>query len=210
MRFLCIGDSNTWGYNPEDGMRHKNRWTRVLADKMPEHQVIEEGLNGRTILSVDTFMPERRGISGLKMMLMTHKPVDWVILMLGTNELKNVFECTAEYVAAGIEEFLKVILDDTLWDRFQAPEVLVVSPILIREELIVNGDVFGEFDEKSVVESRKVAAALKEVCDRYQVDFLDASEYAEASLLDNIHMDEENHIKLAEGIYTKLMKIISA
>lgn len=210
MRFLCIGDSNTWGYNPEDGMRHKNRWTRVLADKMPEHQVIEEGLNGRTILSVDTFMPERRGISGLKMMLMTHKPVDWVILMLGTNELKNVFECTAEYVAAGIEEFLKVILDDTLWDRFQAPEVLVVSPILIREELIINGDVFGEFDEKSVVESRKVAAALKEVCDRYQVDFLDAAEYAEASLLDNIHMDEENHIKLAEGIYAKLMKIISA
>lgn len=210
MRFLCIGDSNTWGYNPEDGLRHKNRWTRVLADKMPEHQVIEEGLNGRTILSVDTFMPERRGISGLKMMLMTHKPVDWVILMLGTNELKNVFECTAEYVAAGIEEFLKIILDDTLWDRFQVPEVLVVSPILIREELIENGDVFGEFDEKSVAESRKVAAALKEVCDRYQVDFLDAAEYAEASLLDNIHMNEENHIKLAEGIYTKLMESISA
>lgn len=210
MRFLCIGDSNTWGYNPEDGMRHKNRWTRVLADKMPEHQVIEEGLNGRTILSVDTFMPERRGISGLKMMLMTHKPVDWVILMLGTNELKNVFECTAEYIAAGIEEFLKVILDDTLWDRFQVPEVLVVSPILIREELITNGDVFGEFDEKSVAESRKVAAALKEVCDRYQVDFLDGADYAEASLLDNIHMDEENHIKLAEGIYAKLMEIISA
>ncbi len=101
MRFLCIGDSNTWGYNPEDGLRHKNRWTKVLADKMPEHQVIEEGLNGRTILSVDTFMTQRRGISGLKMMLMTHKPVDWVILMLGTNELKNIFECTAEYIATG-------------------------------------------------------------------------------------------------------------
>lgn len=204
MRYLCIGDSNTWGYNPEDGLRHKNRWTKVLADKMPEHQIIEEGLNGRTILSDDLFMPERKGISGLKMMLMTHKPVDCVIIMLGTNELKKSFVGTAEYIAGGIEEFLKIILDEALWDRFKVPEVLVVSPTLIRDELITNGDVFGEFDEKSVIESKKMADEIKKVCDRYNVEFLNAADYAEASLLDNIHMNGENHIRLAEGIYGKL------
>lgn len=204
MRFLCIGDSNTWGYNPENGLRHEKRWTRVLADKMPCHQIIEEGLNGRTLLSEDSFAPERKGISSLTMMLKTHKPVDMVVVMLGTNELKKHLPCTAKYVAKGIEEFLKIILDAETWGEYDVPEVLVVSPILIREELITNGDVFGEFDEKSVTESRKMAGEIKRVCDSHKVMFMDAADYAEATLLDNIHMDAANHEKLAGAIYDKL------
>ena len=31
-RILCYGDSNTWGYIPENGKRYDNltRWTKVL------------------------------------------------------------------------------------------------------------------------------------------------------------------------------------
>lgn len=76
MRILCIGDSNTWGYNPENGWRYQKRWTRVLGDLMPEHEIVEEGMNGRTLLTVDPFMQERCGIAGLKMLLMSHKPID--------------------------------------------------------------------------------------------------------------------------------------
>ena len=89
MRILCIGDSNTWGYDPVDGFRHKNRWTRVLAGLMPEHEIIEEGLNGRTILSIDPYMPERCLIHNLKLILMSHKPVDMVVFMVGSNELAS-------------------------------------------------------------------------------------------------------------------------
>ena len=59
MRILCIGDSNTWGYNPENGWRHENRWTKVLQKLMPENEIVEEGMNGRTLLSVDPFIKER-------------------------------------------------------------------------------------------------------------------------------------------------------
>ena len=70
MRILCIGDSNTWGYNPVNGQRFEKRWTKVLSELMPENEIIEEGLNGRTLTSVDPVFKERCGIKGLKMLLM--------------------------------------------------------------------------------------------------------------------------------------------
>ena len=83
----------------------------------------------------------------------------------------------------------------------------MVSPVLIREELITYGDVFGGFDKKSVRESQRMAGMIEGVCKKYDVNFMDAAEYAEASLVDNIHMDEENHGKLAIAINRKLRKM---
>jgi len=207
MRILCIGDSNTWGFHPKDEQRIKKRWTKVLAELMPENEIVEEGMNGRTLLSVDPLIPERCGIAGLKMLLMSHKPIDCVVLMLGTNELKTFFECSASYIAEGVREFIKVILDPELWQRFNVPRLLVVSPVLIREELIINGDVFGDFDEKSVLESKLMADAISKVCNEYKVDFMNAADYAKASIIDNIHMDEENHGKFAEAVKSKLLEM---
>lgn len=205
MRILCIGDSNTWGYDPVDGFRHKNRWTRVLAGLMPEHEIIEEGLNGRTILSIDPYMPERCLIHNLKLILMSHKPVDMVVLMVGSNELKNIFPCTAKYIAQGIEECVKIIFDKAMWDRFEVPKLLIVSPILIRDQMVTNGGAFAmEFGETSVRESKLLAEEYKKVCEKYQLEFMDAALYAEASLVDNLHMDEENHKKLGQAMYEKL------
>ena len=52
MRILCIGDSNTWGYNPENGLRIEGRWTRILEETMPEAEIIEEGLTLEEVLSL--------------------------------------------------------------------------------------------------------------------------------------------------------------
>ena len=204
MRILCIGDSNTWGYNPETGWRITNRWTRVMSNLCPEYEIIEEGLNGRTVNSIDPTFPERRVLSNLKAILMSHKPVDMVVMMLGTNEFKKIFPATAEYVGEGIEECIEIILDKNMWDRFLVPKLLVVSPVTIRSELKVNGDVFGGFEDKSVDESERLADVLKNICVKYGVDFLDAAEYAEASLIDNIHMNEENHVKLGKALAERL------
>lgn len=206
MRILCIGDSNTWGYNPVDGMRHEKRWTKVLAELMPENAIVEEGLNGRTLLSVDS-IKERCGITSLKMLLMSHKPIDCVVIMLGTNELKKFFECSPSHIANGLEEFIKTIRQPELWNRFYIPKILIVSPILIRDELIEKGDVFGDFDENSVIQSKNIAPAILNVCNEHNVDFMNAAEYAEASIVDCVHMDEENHEKLGKAIYLKLKEI---
>ena len=109
MRILCIGDSNTWGYHPGVGLRHEKRWTRLLKDWFPEDEIIEEGLCGRTAVSMDFAKRERCGIDSLKPILMTHKPVDLVIIMLGTNDLKTVFHTNAKHIASGIKEYINII-----------------------------------------------------------------------------------------------------
>ncbi len=204
MRILCIGDSNTWGYNPANGERLANRWTRVLMQMLPEHEFIEEGLNGRTLCSPDPVKAERCGVAVLKMLLMSHKPVDMVVLMLGTNELKKCFDCSAVRIAGEVGEFIQIIRDQELWQKFNVPRLLVVSPILIRDELAQGDDVFDEFDAESVAQSKLLATEIFEVCRGYGVDFMNAAESAEASPLDNIHMDEANHKKLAVALAGKI------
>ena len=207
MRILCIGDSNTWGYNPANGLRFHNRWTKVLSSLMPDNEIIEEGLNGRTLLSPDPFTPERLGISALRILLMTHKPVDRIIIMLGTNELKDYYNSSADYIAEGIEQFIQTIQDATLWQRFNIPQILVISPVLIREELLYGNCPFSDFNETSLEQSKLMAATISQVCSRYNVDFMNAADYAEASLTDCIHLDEANHSKLAHAIYIKLTEL---
>ncbi len=207
MRILCIGDSNTWGYNPENGQRFTGRWTKVLASLMPEHDIIEEGLNGRTLLSEDPYIKERLGIASLKMLLLSHRPVDVVVIMLGTNDLKSFFPCSVDYIAKGIAQFIEVTFEPMIWERFTVPKLLVVSPVHIREDVVKNGGAFGEFDMESVVQSKQMAPAIEAVCAKYGVNFMDAAKFAEASLIDGVHMDEENHAKLACVIAEKLNAI---
>lgn len=65
MRILCIGDSNTWGFNPANQLRFEKRWTRLLQAYCPDDEIIEEGLNGRTFAFVDPFCKERCGLDAL-------------------------------------------------------------------------------------------------------------------------------------------------
>lgn len=208
MRILCIGDSNTWGYNPKNGLRFQNRWTKILSKLMPDDEIIEEGLNGRTLLSPDPNVPERLGISVLSVLLMTHKPVDCVILMLGTNELKDYYNSSASYIAEGVEQFIQIIQDKKMWPKFTVPKILVLSPVLIREELLQGKCPFSDFNATSYTQSCLMAPAISQVCSRYKnVSFMDAANYAEASLTDCIHLDEENHLKLAHAIHSEIKKL---
>lgn len=98
IRVLCYGDSNTWGYiSGSDHLRYGSdkRWTRLLAKSLGNgFEVIEEGLNSRTLIS-DDLRPGKKGKNGYEYLipcLDTHDPVDLVVLMLGTNELKKTYD----------------------------------------------------------------------------------------------------------------------
>ncbi len=108
---LCFGDSNTWGYTPGTGQRLAVgiRWAGVLQNKLVGgFSVIEEGLNGRTTIFSDPDSPFRSGEDYLLPCLESHSPVDLVIIMLGTNDLKDKFGLRPEDIAAGMEKLLNI------------------------------------------------------------------------------------------------------
>ena len=92
MRIICYGDSNTWGYDPQDkfGQCYKNRWTDILAQKSG-WDVINEGVNGREV-------PSEPAEADLD--------TDLYIVMLGTNDCKTVYGASAEVIGKGIEKII--------------------------------------------------------------------------------------------------------
>ncbi len=98
---LCYGDSNTWGTatqpRPDGRYAPHERWPGVLRLALgDEWLVIEEGLGGRTTVNDDPVEgAERNGRMYLLPCLGSHKPLDVVDIMLGTNDLMARFNQSA-------------------------------------------------------------------------------------------------------------------
>ena len=198
-RILCFGDSNTWGFSPVDGHRMTCRWTRLL-DLPFEAEILEEGLNSRNAVVKDSHQPEKCGFDMWKMMLLSHKPLDMVVLMLGTNDLKSTYHCSARYIANGIREYVREWMNPTLYEGASQPQLLVITPLLLRDHLPALEGEGGTFNEYSVVQSKLLAKEIHNALKPYPVHVMDAADYAMASDEDGLHMTEDNHRKLAAGI----------
>ena len=130
-RILCYGDSNTWGYNAETGDRFPDnvRWTGVLQNLLgPAFRVLEEGQPGRTTVWDDPIEEHRNGKTALYSTLECQSPVDLVILMLGTNDLKPRFSLNAFDIAAGAERLIRIIRTHLPDGQKQPPRILLVCP----------------------------------------------------------------------------------
>ncbi|MGH8701643.1 MAG: GDSL-type esterase/lipase family protein [Burkholderiales bacterium] len=106
---LCYGDSITWGFNPVDGSRFpfEQRWPGVLQAELGSgFRVIEEGLNGRTVATESWILPNRDGRSMLAPLLESHAPLDWVILLLGTNDCGPTYRRDVGEIAFGCATLL--------------------------------------------------------------------------------------------------------
>lgn len=205
---LCYGDSNTYGYDPSNGLRYPKtvRWTGRLQQLLgEEYSVIEEGCNGRTTVFEDPVEGWKRGIDYLRPCLNTHKPVDIVILMLGTNDLKELFKATAGDVAQGVETLVDVIQSFTQEKQGYASKVILVSPPNI--EAGVCGSAFsGSFGLRAVEESKRLAGYYKEVADKKGCMFLNASKHIRPSKEDFVHLSPEGHAVLAEMLGTLVLE----
>ena len=101
---VCLGDSNTHGYDQATGLRFPSdvRWPGVLAAEVGGRaEVIEEGLNGRTTIWDDPYMEGRNGRAYLLPCLRSHAPIDVLVVMLGANDTKTIVGRSAAEIAAG-------------------------------------------------------------------------------------------------------------
>ncbi len=207
---LCYGDSNTYGYVPETGMRYPRnvRYPGKLQELLGDSfQVIEEGCNGRTTIHDDPEDGWKNGLDYLKPCLNSHKPVNIVILMLGSNDLKATFDLTAEEIADGAGELVSVIRSFTEEKQGFIPEIILVSPPELGAG-IKNSPFYGAFEESAVEESKKFPEFYKAVADKYGCVFFNAAEYIYPSEVDSLHLTVEGHRILAEKLSEVVKKMV--
>jgi lysophospholipase L1-like esterase len=104
-RIVAYGDSLTYGWVPTANPPSTRfgpdvRWPGVLQKELGDNYVvIEEGLDGRTTDALDPGSSisgaQLDGSAYLPACLASHLPVDLVVIMLGTNDLKPVFNSDA-------------------------------------------------------------------------------------------------------------------
>ncbi len=210
IKVFCYGDSNTYGYDPKTGLRHPRelRWTGILQKKLGgDYQVVEEGCNGRSTVYPEPGNEWKSGLYGLKSCLNTYKPIEIMVIMLGTNDLKTVYGVTADEIAAGAERVASDSEDFLLEKSGVKPVTVLVSPIYLKDGIVDSP--FGDrYDEVSVQISKRLAPLYEEIAKRHGWIFLDAAKYAEASDDDCLHMDPENHALLAEAMYRAVCEAI--
>lgn len=205
-RVLCFGDSNTWGYDPATGERFDRdvRWTGVLRQALgPDFEVIEEGLNGRTTVWNDPIEGYKNGHDYLVPCLETHRPLDLVALMLGTNDLKRRFSLSAYDIGQGAGVLLRAIGYSKAGSDGNAPRVLLLAPPPVAKLTF-----FAEMFEGSEAKSKLLGMHYKAVAEEYNVAFLDTATVIRSSDLDGIHFEAEEHNKLGRAVAAEVLGLI--
>jgi len=219
---LCFGDSNTWGYIPEKDRAESEiaeryplgvRWPGMLQTLLgSEYYVVEDGLSGRTTAFNDVIGKYRDGAKYLGECLTVNKPVDLLIMMLGSNDTKRRFLVSSQGIAKGIEKLIRVARSGgvTRSSGFGPgggqPKILIISPVRIREE-ILDSFLKLEFDQNSIQKSQELAELYFNIARRRHCYYMNAAVYAEASEIDGLHIDAENHRKIAEAVAVKVLEI---
>lgn len=212
IRVLCYGDSNTWGtigrweesdlpslrYEPE------KRWTHILQKELGgDYCVLEEGLGGRTTIYAAEGGEWKCGETCLKPALHTHRPLDWVVIMLGTNDLQVNKQITAEDLPVGISRLVDIVQASPKVGRdMTPPQVLILAPVEVQpSDPRGRTAVYAKFRHEI---GRELSLLFPEVYSRVaaekQCHFLNAQDYAVPGPADGVHLDEESHLRLGKAI----------
>ncbi|MBS6396347.1 MAG: SGNH/GDSL hydrolase family protein [Clostridiales bacterium] len=200
---VCFGDSNTHGYNSANMGRftEKERWTCLLGRLLGDDYLVrEEGMSGRTTCFDDPLFEGLNGLSHLYPCMMTHEPLDLLILMLGTNDTKSRFSATPENIAKGMERLAaKAMASAEAWKN--RPNVLIIAPPPIEEGYAFT-NVAGEMGPGCVEKSRALAPLYEDVAKRLNCHFLDAGAIDGISMYpyDYMHLSPDSHRTLAKTL----------
>lgn len=202
-RLLCYGDSNTHGTPP---MSHNNeqerfgpniRWTGYLNNLIaPKWEVIEEGLPGRTTLHNDPVEGDHmNGLAHLPVSLHSHRPLDLVCFLLGTNDLKARFKVSALEILLSLRRLAQAVTCSNTGPNQTSPKILIVLPPPI-QEVGIFVDIY-RGGNKTALQMKNLAP---EFFRENNLIWMDAGEYMDVSPVDGIHFDNDGHQKLGEAV----------
>lgn len=193
---LCFGDSNTHGTL---AMRHMGdrrrligaeRWPSVMAAALgPDWEVIAEGHPGRTTVFEDPIEGvHKSGLRALPALLESHRPLDLVLIMLGTNDLKARFGLSAHDIALGVQRLALDVRGSDSGPDGQAPQVMLAAPVKAVEAGCL-APIFAGCAEKSAA----LPAHLAQIATDHGFGFADANAVAAVDPVDGIHLNADSH-----------------
>ncbi len=179
-RILCLGDSNTYGYDPRSylGSRYpaEVRWTGRL--KGPERELVNLGQNGLCIFRKAQFPM-------LRALLASKGGADRILVMLGTNDLLQ--GAKPECCAGCMEALLRFLREST-----------GIAPLLIAPPPLEPGD---WVESKELIERSKTLALLyRQLAERLGIPFADAGEWGLELCFDGVHFSPAGHAAFAAGL----------
>ncbi len=197
---VCFGDSNTWGYDPEAGARHapEVRWPGVLRAALgPGYTVIEEGLGGRTTVWDDPVEGVMSGLAYLTPCLNSHRPLDLLVLILGSNDTKARWAVPASDIAMSAGRLVDVALASGAGPDGASPQVLLVAPPPLGP---LAGTPFAAMFAGAEEKSAQFGALYAQVAAERGCAFLDAGQHVISSPTDAIHWAGTEHRKLGDAV----------
>ncbi|MDU8913106.1 SGNH/GDSL hydrolase family protein [Aestuariicoccus sp. MJ-SS9] len=188
---LIYGDSNSHGTKPMLVAGESRRyapgtpWPDVMAEALgPKVRVITEGLPGRTTVHDDPVEGGvRNGLAVLPAILHSHKPVDLMIIMLGTNDLKPRFTVSAYEIARSLERMIRAARAEGVHSAD-----LLIAPPPVRETGVLT-DVFAGAEARQTGMAGQIEAAAA----RIGCGFVNAGDHVTVSDTDGVHWEAEAH-----------------
>ncbi len=208
-RVLCYGDSNTWGYvagSDHERYGENQRWTKLLQKKLGgDFEIIEEGLCSRTLCSEDR-RPGKEGRNGytyLKPCLEAYGKVDVIILMLGTNELKNRFGNSAEDIVEMLDKNVQFIRNFPFDTDNSAPTLIISGLPPVNDAVCLEED-----DEYKGTggKSRELNVLYEKYCKAHGLIYVNNDDLATGS--DGVHLTAESHSVLSGKLSEVLTETI--
>lgn len=194
-KIVCYGDSNTFGYNTLDSSRfdENTRWTSILQQALADnYEVINEGVCDRTgfvynpkgiLFSAQKHFPE---------VIAKSENIDLLILWIGTNDLQFQYDISIDLVEKGLEYLIKLA-------QTKAKIIIIIPPVILNEK-VLEGFFNFQFDETSIIKSKKIGKIFKQIADANTCSYFDINEFTAPSDVDGLHYDENSHKLIAEKL----------
>lgn len=200
-KILCYGDSNTFGFNPNDGSRYnKNtRWTGILQNLLKEeYKVYEEGGCDRTGF---VYNPKGDLFSSqihFPRVLKNYNNLDILVLFIGTNDLQFLYDTDRKIIEQGLEKFIKI-------GKGAAEKIILIPPVIMNED-VLRGYFQIQFNEESILKSQKVGEIYNKLGEKYGCYIFDVNKYVSPSEKDGLHYDEKGHKIIAEKLVEFILR----
>lgn len=191
-KILCFGDSNTFGFNPQNGSRYTSneRWAGILKESIKDsYELIEAGCNNRTGFFKNPAGKEFSGLRVFPEYLKKYNP-DIIILAIGINDLQFQYNSSNQDIEEGLGKYLKLINDT---------KTILLIPSIIEKNILKS--FFAQmFDETSIEKSKELHKIYKNFAIKNNLTYIDLNKIVKPSSIDGLHYDIEMHKIIAESI----------